>query len=159
MWSLHGFLHGIKQIMFHGHLDYFQKPPLQGGSNTNPDNHGTPNAHHHWFIPCDQVWGCCMNRKTFNWHLVEGPVTYDFTLCLRARDHTTWFWKCLEIAFGHFLLGSHNSMVKALGSCVKWPSISFIILVESPDEHDSAKVSIWLLTNTHWFIPLWTPAR
>ena len=23
--------------------------------------------------------------------------------------------------FGHFLLGSHNFMVTALGSCVKWP--------------------------------------
>ena len=23
--SLHGFLHGIKLIMFHGHLDYFSK--------------------------------------------------------------------------------------------------------------------------------------
>jgi hypothetical protein len=26
------------------------------------------------------------------------------------------------MAFGHFLLGSHNFMVTALGSCVKWPS-------------------------------------
>ena len=25
------------------------------------------------------------------------------------------------MAFGHFLLGSHNFMVTALGSCVKWP--------------------------------------
>jgi hypothetical protein len=25
MWSLHGFLQGIQWIMFHGHLDYFQK--------------------------------------------------------------------------------------------------------------------------------------
>ena len=27
----------------------------------------------------------------------------------------------LGTAFGHFLLGSHNFMVTALGSCVKWP--------------------------------------
>ena len=27
------FLHGIKWIMFHGHLDYFQKPPLGGSPN------------------------------------------------------------------------------------------------------------------------------
>jgi hypothetical protein len=26
-------------------------------------------------------------------------------------------------AFGHFLLGSHNLMVTALGSCVKWPLV------------------------------------
>jgi hypothetical protein len=25
------------------------------------------------------------------------------------------------MAFGHFLLGSHNCMVMTLGSCVKWP--------------------------------------
>ena len=30
------------------------------------------------------------------------------------------------MAFGHFLLGSHNFMVTSLGSCVKWPSICTI---------------------------------
>ena len=29
-------------------------------------------------------------------------------------------WRCLGTAFGHLLLGSHNLMVTALGSCVKW---------------------------------------
>ena len=32
-----------------------------------------------------------------------------------------WFGRCIRTAFGHFLLGSHNFMVTALGSCVKWP--------------------------------------
>jgi hypothetical protein len=32
--SLHGFLHGIKWIMLHGHLDCFQKSPLGGSPNT-----------------------------------------------------------------------------------------------------------------------------
>ena len=36
--------------MFHGHLDYFQKPPLEGRPNTKPEDHGTPNAHNRWFI-------------------------------------------------------------------------------------------------------------
>ena len=35
--------------------------------------------------------------------------------------HTTWFWRCLGTTFGHFLLGYHNFMVTARGSCVKWP--------------------------------------
>ena len=48
-------------------------------------------------------------------------VTYDFTSHLRVRDRTTWFWRCLGAAFGHFLLGPHNFMLTALGSCVKWP--------------------------------------
>ena len=54
-------------------------------------------------------------------HLVEGMVTYDFTLHLRVRDHPTWFWRCAGTAFGHFHSGSHNIMVTALGLRVKWP--------------------------------------
>ena len=60
-----------------------------------------------------------INWNSLKWHLVEGLVTYDFTLHLRVCDHTTWFWGCLGTTFGHFLLGSHNFMVIALGSCVK----------------------------------------
>jgi hypothetical protein len=45
MLSPHGFLHGIEWIMFHGHLDYFQKPSLGGRPNTKPGDNGTPNAH------------------------------------------------------------------------------------------------------------------
>jgi hypothetical protein len=48
MESLHGSLHGIKWIVFHGHLDYFQKPSLGGRPNTKPGDHGTPNAHNRW---------------------------------------------------------------------------------------------------------------
>ena len=47
MLSLHGFLHGIKWIMFHGHLDYFQKSLLGGRSNTKPGDHGILNVHNH----------------------------------------------------------------------------------------------------------------
>ena len=38
---MRGFLHGIQWIMGHGHLDYFQKPPLGGRPNTKPGDHGT----------------------------------------------------------------------------------------------------------------------
>ena len=42
---VHGFLHGIKWIMFHGHLNYVQKPPLGGRPITKPlEDHGTLNA-------------------------------------------------------------------------------------------------------------------
>ena len=43
--SLHGFLHGIKWIMFHGCLNYFQKSFLGGRPTTKPRDHGTPNAY------------------------------------------------------------------------------------------------------------------
>ena len=36
--------------VFHGHLDYFQEPPLGGRPNTKPGDHGTLNAHNRWFI-------------------------------------------------------------------------------------------------------------
>ena len=49
MQSLHGFLYGIKWIMFHGHLDYSQKPSLGGRPNTKPGDHGTPNTHDQFF--------------------------------------------------------------------------------------------------------------
>jgi hypothetical protein len=35
--------------MLHGHLDYFQKPLLEGKPNTKPVDHGTLNAHNRWF--------------------------------------------------------------------------------------------------------------
>jgi hypothetical protein len=45
MSGLHEFLHGIKWIMFHGHLDYSQKSPLSSRPNTKPGDHGIPNTH------------------------------------------------------------------------------------------------------------------
>ena len=70
-----------------------------------------------------------MNKNSLKCHLVEGLVTYDFTLHLRARDHTTLFWRRVRTAFGHVLLGSHNFMVTALGSCAKWPYIEIFSMV------------------------------
>jgi hypothetical protein len=108
--------------MFHGHLDYFQQPPLGGRPITEPRDHGTPNAHNHWFVLCYHVWGSV-------W--IELHWT---SIWLRARSHMashytwgfvttlTWFWRRLGTAFRHFLLGSHNFLVTTLGSCVKWPS-------------------------------------
>jgi hypothetical protein len=86
--SLHGVLHGIKWIMFHGHLDCFQKPPLGGSSNTKPGDHGTPNTHNHWFILIYHVWGPAW-ILFIDVALVESPVTYGFTMHLMIHDHTT----------------------------------------------------------------------
>jgi hypothetical protein len=55
--SMHGFLHGIEWIMFHGRLDYFQQSPLGGRSNTKLGDHGTPNSHKRWFILFYHVLG------------------------------------------------------------------------------------------------------
>ena len=39
-----GFSHGIEWIMYHGHLDQFQKPALGGRSNTKRGDHDIPNV-------------------------------------------------------------------------------------------------------------------
>jgi hypothetical protein len=36
-----------------------------------------------------------VNRNSLKHHLVEGPVTYDFTLHLRVRDHK--YYMILEV--------------------------------------------------------------
>jgi hypothetical protein len=45
-----GFIHAIKWIMFHSHLNYSQNPPLGGRPNTKPGDPGTPNTHNRRFI-------------------------------------------------------------------------------------------------------------
>jgi hypothetical protein len=57
--------------MFHGHLDYFQKPSLGGRPNTKPWYHVTPSALNRWFILFYHMWGPRMNKKfiqiAFGW--------------------------------------------------------------------------------------------
>ena len=67
--------------------------------------------------------GTRISRNSLKQHLVEGPITYDFTLHSRVRDHTTWFWRCVGTALEHFLLHSHNFMVTTLGSWWSGPEI------------------------------------
>ena len=101
-------------------LGLFSKPPLGGRSNTKPGDHGSPNTQNCWFVLFYHV-KTHMNRTSLKYYLVEVAFTYDFTLHLRIHDHTTWFCRCVGTTFGHFLFGSYNFMVTALGSCVKRP--------------------------------------
>ena len=90
--------------MFHGHLDYFQKPPLGGRPNTKPGDHGTPNAHNRWFILFYHVWGPAWIEIHWNsiWlrtrshmasHYIWGSMT---TLCdfrgVLGQHLDTFFW-------------------------------------------------------------------
>ena len=116
--SLHGFPHVMKWIMFHGHLDYFQEPPLRGRTNTKPGDHGTLDALNCWFILLYHVWGPAWVEIPWNntWlrarshmtsHFTWGSVTtlHDFGVVL-ARH-----WACS--------LASHNFMAwSRLLACV-----------------------------------------
>ena len=100
--------------MFHGHLDYFQKPPLGGRPNTKPGDHGTPNAHNRWFILFYHVWGPAWIEIHWNsiWlrarshmtsHYTWGSVTtlHDFGGVL-GRPLDTFFW-ALTISWSRLL--------------------------------------------------------
>ena len=39
------YMASIEWILFHGHSDYFRIPPLGGGPNIKPGDHGTPNVY------------------------------------------------------------------------------------------------------------------
>ena len=116
------FLHGIKWMFFMVNWNFFQNHLLEVDLTLNRENPGTPNAPNCWFILIYHVWEPIWTEIHWNNIWLRAPVTYDFTLNLRVHDHTTWFWRCVGTSFRHFLLGSHNFMVTALGSCVKWPS-------------------------------------
>ena len=89
--------------------------------NTNLEDHGTPNTHNRWFILFYHVWGPAWIEIHSNsiWLRVRSHMT----------SHYTWGPVTTLHDFGGVLgwpstlsLGSHDFMVTALGSCVKWPS-------------------------------------
>jgi hypothetical protein len=128
-------MHGIKWITFHGHLDYYQKPPLGGRLNTKPlGDHNTQIAHNHSFVLFYHVWGPAWIE--IHWNSIRfraRPVTYGFTLHLRVRDHNTWFWRCVgTMAFGHFLLALTISWSQLLACVRSSPQKSRIQYVVEP---------------------------
>ena len=70
---------------------------------------------------------------------------------MRTRtNRNSYDLTCLGTAFGHFLLGSHNFMVIALGLCVKWPKANEVVTVifSNWDGHIcSRQDSSWCNTN------------
>ena len=89
--------------MFHGHLDYFQEPPLAGRPNTKPGDHGTPNAHNCWFIL---------------WYHVRGPAWWEIhwnNIWLRIRSYMA----------SHFTWGSVTTL-HDFGGVLERPLVTFI---------------------------------
>jgi hypothetical protein len=104
----------VTWIIFKNHL-------LKVGLTQKSIDHGTLNAHKHWFILFYYVWEPTWIENHLN------------SLWLRARSHMTSHYTWVPVITLHdvggvlgrpldtFLLGSHNFMVMALGSCVKCP--------------------------------------
>ena len=83
---------------------------LGGRPNTKPGDHCTPNAR--MIYSNSSCVRTNRNRNSFEIAFGWRPkaqlhmTSHNFTLHVRVREHTTWFWRCLGKAFGHFLLGS-----------------------------------------------------
>ena len=76
--------------MFHGHLDYFQKPHLGGRLNTKLGDHGTLNAHNHWFI--------------LSYH-VRGPAWREvYWNSIWWRPSHIWLHTTLEDPWPHYMI-------------------------------------------------------
>ena len=80
MQCLHGFLHGIEWIMFHGYLDCSLKLSLGGKPDTKPIDHGTPNTHNCFFILFYHMWGPSWIEIRWN------------NICLRVPSHMTSYY-------------------------------------------------------------------
>ena len=86
MSSQHGFLNGIQRIMFHGHLDYFQKPSLGG----RPKGHFTHKAESPWPLQTKSShW--LKGRRPWHktgrpWHSEHlQPLIHFILSCVRTR--------------------------------------------------------------------------
>ena len=100
------------------------KPPLGGRPNTRPWDYGVMNAHNRWFILFYHMWGPAWIESHWNsiWLKAQSHMT----------SHHTWesvitlhgFGGALGRLLDALLSGSQNFVVKALGSCVKWPLAS-----------------------------------
>jgi hypothetical protein len=94
------------RFMFHGHLDYFQKPSLWGRPNTKLGDHGTPNVHNRWFFLFYYVWGPAWIES--HWNIIW----------LRALSHMT----------SHYTWG-HVTTLHDFGGVLRWPLDTFFWVV------------------------------
>jgi hypothetical protein len=85
--------------------------------------HGTPDAHNRWLILFYHAWGLTWLKIHWDniWLKAQSHMTSHYTWRSMSTRHD--FGGGVGTAIGHFLLGSHNFMVTALGSCVKCPLI------------------------------------
>jgi hypothetical protein len=99
--------------MFHGRLDYFQKPPFGCRPNTKPGDHGTPNVNNCWFILLYHVWGLAWIEIHWNsiWLSAWSPMASHYTWGL--WPHYTILEVCWDglwtLSFGLSQFHGHGS--------------------------------------------------
>ena len=80
----------------------------------------------HW----SSIWLRVRSHMTSHHITLEGPWPHYMVLCTLSFGHTiqshgagfwmVWFWRCVGMAFGHCLLGSHNTIFHGAGCWVVW---------------------------------------
>ena len=137
--SLHGFLCGIEWIMVHGHLNYFQIPPLGGRPNTKPlGGHGILNTHNvdlFYFIMCEDPheqnfiemafgWGSGPYDFTLHYMILEVPWDGLWTLSFGlSRFHGHGSWLVCEVALNLRLLSGSTPWVPKLISTLEYVGV------------------------------------
>ena len=92
------------------------------------------------------IWLCARTPMSrIHWNSIwMRAVTYDFTLHLRTRDHTTWFWEVSLTAFGYFFWALNISWSRLLASAWRWSTnvvfFSKSSLVSEKLVHSSSKM-------------------
>ena len=94
---------------------------LKEGLTQNRHTMALKNAHNHWLILIYHAWGPTWREIHWNniWLRTRSHMTSHYTWGPATTLHA--LGGVCRTAFWHFLLGSHNIMVTALGSCVRWP--------------------------------------
>jgi hypothetical protein len=121
--SLHGFLHGIEWILFHGHLDYFQKLPLGGKHNIRLGDHGTPNAiwGPAWVLHWNHIRLRAWSHMTS--HYTWGSMTALYEVGGGLGRSLDFFLRALTISWGQLLVcvWSGPKLVDSKSFEMNWP--------------------------------------
>jgi hypothetical protein len=108
----------------------FKNHLLEVGLTQKPSgDYGTPNAHKHWIILFYHVWGPQWIENSLKRHLVEGPVTYDFTLTLQDPWLHCMIWEVSwhglrTLSFGLLQFHGHGS----------WLVCEVVLSLEGPND-------------------------
>ena len=143
----------------------FKNHLLEVGLTQSREDYDTINAYNRWFILFYHAWGPAWIKIHWNSIWLRTWSQYDFTLHLQVHDHPTW---CKRRSWdGGFstllLLGSHNLMVTALGSCAKWPLIHMkvesIVLCEPSSSMSPSSKGHFTHEPRAMTMKLWEPKR
>ena len=150
--------------MFHGHLDYFQKPLLGGRPNTKPGDHGTLNAHNCWFILFHQVWGSAWKEIHWNsiWLRAGSHMTSHYTRGFLTTPHDFGgeFGRPLDAFFWALTISRSQLLARVWSGRPKYSQTIFVGLsVNSFDDvcdihfegFENFRFLIWLYYQTRKF--------